>query len=120
VLCHARQFALQYRVHLMLCPKCNTDHAHRSHRKGVFERLAGVLRYYPYRCRECQHRFLASWYAAPSPAGGRLAVEREIRATRRKKKWQQRKRELLVVALASMFVLFFLYYLTRPAFPFGG
>ena len=59
---------------LMQCPKCKIDHAHRSHRRGL-ERLAGIFGYYPYRCRECGHRFLHFRYAA-IPVGPREGVRR--------------------------------------------
>lgn len=40
------------------CPNCGSD-THRSHRRGVIENAASVLQIYPYRCHECNNRFLA-------------------------------------------------------------
>ena len=41
------------------CPRCESEMTHRSHRQGITERLASTLSIYPYRCDECNNRFLA-------------------------------------------------------------
>jgi predicted Zn-ribbon and HTH transcriptional regulator len=41
------------------CPRCESDMIHRSHRQGITERLASALSIYPYRCDNCNNRFLA-------------------------------------------------------------
>lgn len=41
------------------CPRCESDMTHRSHRHGITERLASALSIYPYRCDDCNNRFLA-------------------------------------------------------------
>lgn len=41
------------------CPGCDSDRIHRSHRLGISERIASALGIYPYRCDECNSRFLA-------------------------------------------------------------
>jgi transposase-like protein len=41
------------------CPGCEGNNTHRSHRQGITEQLASWLSIYPYRCRECNRRFLA-------------------------------------------------------------
>ena len=41
------------------CPSCDSEKTHRSHRQGITERLASILNIYPYRCDECNNRFLA-------------------------------------------------------------
>jgi hypothetical protein len=41
------------------CPGCEGKNTHRSHRQGIIERVASWLSIYPYRCRECDKRFLA-------------------------------------------------------------
>src|SRR2546430_5081924 len=41
------------------CPKCESEKTHRSHRQGLTEHLTSVASIYPYRCDECNHRFLA-------------------------------------------------------------
>ena len=99
----------------MLCPKCKNDRAHRSHRSGVTEHLASLLTYYPYRCRECQHRFLLSRYASieTPPSTQHRSTEREIRATRKAKDWQRKKRHFTIYAVALLLFLAFLYLVTR-------
>jgi rubredoxin len=99
----------------MVCPKCKVDHAHRSHRKGL-ERLAALIGYYPYRCRECGHRFLHFRYAEPPEASRRHSeTEREIRTTRVRIRWQRKKRTLLFYGFGVLIFLAFLYLITRPS-----
>jgi len=98
----------------MWCPKCNTDHAHRSHRKGLKEHLASLLAYYPYRCRECKHRFLLSRNTEPpTPPSEHRSTEREIRATRHARDWQRKKRHMTIYGVALVLFLLFLYLVTR-------
>jgi|GEM_PF-1528156 hypothetical protein len=102
----------------MLCPKCKTDHAHRSHRQGVKEHLASLLAYYPYRCRDCKHRFLQNRHAAPQgPPSAHPSTEREIRATRQTKNWERKKRNMIVYGIALFVFLVFLYFVTRDRGP---
>ncbi len=71
--------------------------------------------YYPYRCHECNHRFLQHHYAAPkTPPGERSSTEREIRATRMKIKRKRKMRELMLYGFGLLIFLGFLYYITRP------
>jgi hypothetical protein len=95
----------------LLCPKCKTDHAHRSHRRGLIEYGVAVAGFYPYRCQECHLRFLRFRYApiAEEPIG----VEREIKATRGAIKAKRKRRELLLYGVAVVLFLAFLYYITR-------
>jgi DNA-directed RNA polymerase subunit RPC12/RpoP len=106
----------------MLCPKCKVDHAHRSHRTGLVERLAGLIGYYPYRCRECGHRFLQFRYASPpeSPTRRHAEAEREIRAIRVRIRWQRKKRALLLYGFGALIFLGFLYFITRPSILSGN
>ena len=98
----------------MVCPKCKVDHAHRSHRKGL-EHIAALLGYYPYRCRECGHRFLHFRYAdSPSLPGRHSEAEREIRSTRTRIRWQRKKRVFLLYGFGALVFLGFLYFITRP------
>lgn len=99
----------------MQCPKCKSR-AHRSHRRGVWERFVSLFGYYPYRCHHCECRFLQYRFAAteakrgdPSPA------EEEIRPRRTKIKRKQRRRELLLFSFGAMLFLGFLYYITLQA-----
>jgi transposase-like protein len=92
----------------MICPKCKSDHAHRSHRKGVRERLASLLAYHPYRCRQCGKRFLQFRYGVPRSAAEATSVEREIRATRTAIRWKAKKREVWLYGLGLFLLLLFL------------
>lgn len=47
------------------CPGCGGDRTHRSHRRGIAERLASVFTVYPHRCDDCNKRFLARRPANP-------------------------------------------------------
>jgi hypothetical protein len=100
----------------MLCPNCKVDRAHRSHRRGLVERLGSLVGYYPYSCRDCGHRFLRFRYAAPpeSPPGRRSQAEREITSTRVRVRWQRKKRALLLYGFGALIFLGFLYFITRP------
>lgn len=98
----------------MLCPKCNTDHAHRSHRRGPAEYLASIFAVYPYRCAECGSRYLRSRYTAPeTPAGANCSTELEIKATRSGMKWKRTRREFLLYSAGLGFFMIFLYFITR-------
>ena len=104
----------------MVCPKCKIDHAHRSHRKGL-ERLAGLFGYYPYRCRECGHRFLHLGYALPQELTGKQSeTEREIRSMRARIRWRRKRRTLLLYGFGALVFLGFLYFITRPGSFSGG
>ena len=98
----------------MQCPNCKTDRAHRSHRKRAREYLASLAGHYPYRCRNCQHRFLRSRHANPqaSPTA-HPSTEREIRASRRARDWKRKKRNLMIYSLALVVFLIVLYSITR-------
>ena len=100
----------------MLCPKCKTDNAHRSHRSGLIERLASLFACYPYRCRDCGYRFLRFRYKIPGvdPAEHTSATEREIRSIRVRIQWQRKRREILLYGSGILLFLIFLYYITRP------
>jgi hypothetical protein len=104
----------------MFCPKCKTDHAHRSHRKGVKERLASLLAYHPYRCRECGLRFLQFRYAVPRGAGEPTSTEREIRSTRTSIKWKAKKRELWLYGAGLLLFLLFLRWVVTLGSGSGG
>lgn len=104
----------------MVCPKCKKDNAHRSHRKGL-ERLAGLVGYYPYRCRGCGNRFLHFRYAPPAESSGpHSETEREIRATRVRVRWKRKKLTLVLYGISALIFLSFLYFITRPAGLSGG
>jgi len=41
------------------CPRCSSESIHRSHRRGVIENLTSLIGYFPYRCDDCNNRYLA-------------------------------------------------------------
>ena len=106
----------------MICPKCKTDHAHRSHRKGLLERMAGWVAIYPHRCEGCGHRYLRFRYAKLPDLGPANSAEREIRATRNALDRKRKRRELLLYAAGVLCFLVFLYFITRErgGMPDGG
>ena len=81
---------------------------------------------YPYRCHECEHRFL-QWRTTAvepedkrAPAGKRAGAARSARAARSHVAATQRRREMLLYGLALLVFLAFLYYITRDRGPQGG
>jgi DNA-directed RNA polymerase subunit RPC12/RpoP len=99
----------------MLCPKCKTDNAHRSHRVGLRERLTGIVGYHAYRCHHCSHRFLSLHYlpAEPTAPAARGRVEREIAHTQGALRWKRKRRNILIYGSALILFVFILYFLTR-------
>jgi DNA-directed RNA polymerase subunit RPC12/RpoP len=98
----------------MLCPKCQTEHAHHSHRAGLGEHLASILGYRPYRCHKCSHRFLSFRYSLPEPdAPPVLGAEKEIAATRGSLRRRQKRREFLLYGSALTVFVVILYFLVR-------
>jgi hypothetical protein len=98
----------------MMCPKCKTDSAHRSHRTGLRERLSSIMGYYPYRCRQCKHRFLGLRHSLPEPASpATRSVEREISHTQGVLRWKRKRRNLMLYGTALILFGVILYFLTR-------
>src|SRR6185295_15711485 len=50
------------------CPTCSGQSTHRSHRRGLVENLASLVKFYPYRCDDCNNRFLGKRKPASSEA----------------------------------------------------
>jgi len=96
----------------VFCPKCKTDHAHRSHRRGPLELVVSLVAIYPYRCRDCGLRFLKFRYAAPGKMPS-TSSEREIRSTRHALQWKRKRREFLLYGAGMLLFLAFLYFITR-------
>lgn len=98
----------------MLCPKCKTESAHRSHRAGLKEHLLSIAGYHPYRCRDCSHRFLWLRYSSPEPATrATRGVEREMAATQGALRWKRKRRTILFYVSALILFGIILYSLTR-------
>jgi hypothetical protein len=76
------------------------------------ELLASLIAIYPYRCRDCGHRYLKFRYAEPDP-GPSNHGEREIRATRNALTWKRKRREFLLYGVGILCFLAFLYFITR-------
>ncbi len=102
----------------MYCPKCKADHAHRSHRKRVAERLASLIAFYPYRCDACQHRFLRFRYHLPEAvAQDETSAAHMLKAARASKQLKRKRREFLLYGGALLLFVLFLYYVTRERPP---
>jgi len=98
----------------MLCPKCKSDHAHRSHRVALREHVASIVGYHPYRCRQCSYRFLRFGNSPSEPAApATRGVEREIAATRGAFRWKRKRRVIVLYVLALIVFVVILYFLTR-------
>jgi hypothetical protein len=98
----------------VLCPKCKTEHAHRAHRKGLAEHVAGIVGRYPYRCTGCGHRFVGFSYNPLAATIKELTpTEKEIKVTRSAARRKRTLREMVVFSLALVLFLAFLYFITR-------
>jgi hypothetical protein len=98
----------------MLCTKCHTDSAHRSHRVGIKEHLSSILGYYPYRCRNCGRRFEVAGHSEPGDASpSARGVEREIAHTRSALRRKAVRRGIMLYAAALLVFMVILYFLTR-------
>jgi transposase-like protein len=60
-----RNSTKRWRHHAKRCPVCASERTHRSHRTGILERLASVANFYPYRCDDCNSRFMAQRQKSP-------------------------------------------------------
>ena len=99
---------------MALCPKCKHNTADRSHRKGVMERLAHLVGYSPYRCHECNLRFLSFRFsAAPEIPASERGTAREIRKTRRELQYARIKQQVYLYTVAGLIFLAFLYFITK-------
>ena len=95
----------------MTCPECKQDRAHRAHRSGLKEWLAGIWGRSPYRCRGCGHRFSVPRYAVENEANlGK--TDRNIVQIRRMVSRKRGRREILLYGGAALTFVMFLYYLT--------
>ena len=99
----------------MICPKCGNNRAHRSHRT-FSERAIGWFGFRPYRCKECQHRFLV-YRGGEGSDKLRSAEERRIMKLRRSIKWKRTKGELVLYGIGLVFMLLLIRYLMDQAPP---
>ena len=97
----------------MICPKCKTDHAHRSHRECWKDYVLSYFQYFPYRCRSCETRFFKLRRNPPKIKEKPTSTEAEIRATRASYRRKQKRREFLLYGSALLVFLGLVYYLTR-------
>ena len=73
-----------------------------------------MVGYRPYRCRECDHRFLNFRYSLPEPAvAPAQGAEREIAATRTSLRRKQKRRVFVLYGSALTVFVVILYFLTR-------
>lgn len=98
----------------MLCPKCKTNRARRSRRRGLLAHVISIAGYYPYSCPDCHLQF-RGLRSAPveGPVVHSPGVEREIKATRDAMKTTRKRRELALYGAALLLFLAILYYITR-------
>jgi hypothetical protein len=101
----------------MTCPKCGKTRAHRSHRSFV-ERTIGWLGFRPYRCKDCQNRFLV-YRGGEGSEKLRTAEERRIMKLRRQIKWKRTKGELILYGIGTLIMLWLIHYVINqmPAPP---
>lgn len=66
----------------MKCPVCGNADIHRSHRRGLFERMLSLILLRPFRCMDCNKRF---WrFARGKKYRGRPSAEPKNRAEQHK------------------------------------
>lgn len=98
----------------MICPKCNEDRLHRSHRRGLWEHLLSWFMKYPYRCQNCGTRIILRPDEMESPnSSSRSSVEMEIKKTWAKAEWKRRRTQMAVYASGLLFFAIFLYFILQ-------
>jgi hypothetical protein len=85
----------------VICPACNEPQAHRSHRAGFQDWLAGLGKRTPYRCRACKERFYVYLHGETS-SKMRTPEEQRIMKIRRRYKWKQSKRQLIAYGFCAV------------------
>jgi len=53
------RFTFEMKKAKLQCPKCSSSNLGRSHRRGIERLILHTEACFPYRCKECQHRFYA-------------------------------------------------------------
>jgi hypothetical protein len=95
----------------MICPKCQQNRAHRSHRT-LRDWAVSLFSLKPYRCRNCQHRFYA-YKSGIESNRLRNEEERRIMKLRRSLKWKKTRSELILYGISSLIFLAILYYIIQ-------
>ena len=95
----------------MICPKCNENSAHRSHRT-VLDWTISWLALKPYRCKSCAHRFYV-YKSGVLSSKLRTPEERKIIQLRRSIKWRRTRVELLLYGISLLIFLAILVYLVQ-------
>ncbi|MGD1073179.1 MAG: hypothetical protein ABSB15_23950 [Bryobacteraceae bacterium] len=103
----------------MICPKCRQDRAHRSHRSGIRDRILHFFHQIPYRCHACNARFYA-YRAGEKSSNLRTREEMKIMQLRRRLRWKRSKRELAAYGIATLLLLFIIYYTLQQRVDTGG
>ena len=98
------------------CPKCSEPAAHRSHRRGLKDRVWGWFSMIPYRCKKCHIRYYA-YLAGEKSDRMRTTEERRIMKIRRALKWKHSKRNLAVYALGLIAFAIAAYLFTQQTTP---
>lgn len=93
----------------MNCPKCGNSTAHRTHRTWL-DYAVTWLGFLPYKCKDCQRRFLV-WRNGELSPRLRTTEERRIMQLRRSIRWRRTRGELLLYGLGSLIFLAVLFYL---------
>jgi hypothetical protein len=84
----------------------------------VKERLASLAAFYPYRCVQCDHRFLRFRYKSDAePDRKPTPVEQEIKSTQGARRWKKTRREIILYGVGLLLIMAFLYFITRERTP---
>jgi predicted RNA-binding Zn-ribbon protein involved in translation (DUF1610 family) len=100
-----------------LCPKCGSANVKRSQRRGIQEEL--VLKREgrsPYRCRDCDERFIGR-SRHPGSRGHSWASSLRIRDGRKRRRFARWAVTAVLTLLALLMAYFLFGYFTRPAVP---
>ena len=100
------------------CKKCGSTRVYRSRRENLWERALSPLGLYPYRCHECDLRFLGSSKRTPGkgkPNEAKIKLRHEVRQESRRRRQRQITRMILLYGLALvLFLLFAKYIILKP------
>ena len=92
------------------CPKCQKERVFRSHRRDRIETLESWFGWFPYRCRDCGHRFLLRTKGRHGDGPGIKDWRPDLDRRRRRRLLRQ----ILIAAICVVVFLVFLHYLVQP------